>query len=398
MKPLAITGMGVVSPIGIGRAAFREALQDVDAAARAAFSQAPSVLSAEKVPIAIAAEAWGFDPAVSLGDKGLRNFDRLTKLMLVAAKEALEDSGLKRDGAHVVTTGQRVGASIATAYGSLDAMTELNLVAELEDPRFINPNRFPNTVVNSSAGYVAIWEDLQAPNVTVVDGNCGALDAVLVADTHMGNGRADAFVVGGAEVLSEPLYLAFRKLNLLAEGDSTWAPGAASAQGLRLAEAAAFLCVERAELAAQRNARVLAHVIGYGTAFEAPVSGAVLAHVSADAVAQAVHQALSDAKLQASDIDVVSSAVNGIARFDQVEIKALKALFGDRVAITASKAIWGEGLGAGGALAMLQAVEWFAGAPVAPIISGTAASKPRHVLVLAVGFYGNVSAVILRSA
>lgn len=402
MKPLAITGVGVVSPIGIGRAQWRAALNDPASAAHKAFSGTPTVLSPEKVPNALAAEVWGFDPALTLGDKGLRNFDRLTKLMIVAAKEALEDSGLKRDGAHVVTTGDRVGVAVATAYGSLDVMTELNLVAELEDPRFLNPNRFPNTVANSSAGYVAIWEDLRAPNVTVVDGNCGALDAVLAAETHLACRRADAFIVGGGEVLSEPLFLAFRKLGLLAEAGDNCQPGYGESVGVRLAEGAAFLCVENLAMAEQRKARVLAEIVGYGSAFEPPSSEALVVNASADAVTRAIDLALADAGLNASDIDVVSSGVSGLPQFDRVELSALKARFGEQIAIVAPKAIYGESLGAGGAFAMAQVIEWFDGAPVAPLINGmvngSTKGTPRHVLVSTVGFYGNVSAVVLRAS
>lgn len=405
MKPLAITGLGIVCPIAIGRAEFAVAMKDPATAVNLAFRGPSSVLSEDKVPGAIAAEAWGFDPAKTLGDKGLRNFDRLTKLMIVAAKEALQDAGLKRDGAHVVLKPERIGLSVATAYGSLDAMTELNLVAELEDPRFLNPNRFPNTVANSSAGYVAIWEDLQAPNVTVVDGNCGALDAVLAAETHLACGRADAFVVGGGEVLSEPLYLAFRKIDLLAEGERVWAPGEARSQGIRLSEGAVFLCMEPAALAQHRNARVLAEVVGYGSAFEPPASEALLAHASEDALTRAVEQALADASLAVSDIDAVSSGVSGLPMFDSVEVASLRKLFGASVPITMPKAMIGESFGAGGAFAMAQAVEWFAGAPVAPLVgapttplvSGSSPKSLRHVLVCTMGYYGNVSAVILRA-
>ncbi len=397
MKPLAITGVGVVSPVGLDRMSFEASLSDPSAATARAFASTPTVLAADKVPNALAAEAWGFDPAQSLGDKGLRNFDRLTKLMIVAAKECLEHAGLKRDGAHVVTTPERVGLSVATAYGSLDAMTELNLVAELEDPRFINPNRFPNTVANSSAGYVAIWEDLRAPNVTVVDGNCGALDAVLAAETHIACGRADAFVVGGGEVLSEPLYLAFRKLGLLAESNRKCAPGQAHSEGIRLGEGAAFLCLESQALAAERQARVLGEVIGYGTAFEAPSADDKLTHISEDAIHRAIDQALADASITAADIDVVSSGANGLHRTDRVELDALAKRFGDRVVVALPKVMVGETFGAGGALAMAQAVAWFAGVKVAPTWRDAVANLPRHVLVVTAGFYGNVSAVVLRA-
>jgi 3-oxoacyl-(acyl-carrier-protein) synthase len=235
-----------------------------------------------------------------------------------------------------------------------------------------------------------------------VDGNCGALDAVLAAETHLACGRADAFVVGGGEVLSEPLYLAFRKIDLLAEGDRKWAPGEAHSQGIRLSEGAVFLCMEPSALARQRGARVLSEVVGYGSAFEPPASEALLAHASEDALTRAVEQALADASLSLSDIDAVSSGVSGLPMFDLVEVASLRKLFGASIPVAMPKAMIGESFGAGGAFAMAQAVEWFSGAPISPLVSGSApnALPPkslRHVLVCTMGYYGNVSAVILRA-
>ena len=115
----------------------------------------------------------------------------------MAARLALLDAGLKKDGKLVVHPEERVGIVCANAYGSLEAITELNRVAKLEDPRYINPAVFPNTVANSTAGYVSIWEGLRALNVAISDGNCGALDAVACADIHLAQNRADAMLVGG---------------------------------------------------------------------------------------------------------------------------------------------------------------------------------------------------------
>src|SRR5207253_1373688 len=143
----------------IGFAAFREALDRLGATSDGvAFRHESSVLSAEKIPNPLAAEVWGFDAAAFLGSKGLRNHDRLTLFLLVAAKQALEDAGLKQNGVHTGYGPDRIGLCSATAYGSLDSIDELVNVAE-QDPRFLNPNRFPNTVINSAAGYVSIWED-----------------------------------------------------------------------------------------------------------------------------------------------------------------------------------------------------------------------------------------------
>jgi 3-oxoacyl-(acyl-carrier-protein) synthase len=387
--------VGVVSPLGIGFDAVRSSLDAHATLAQSLFRAESKVLSAEKIPEPLAAEV-DFDPTPFLGSKGLRNHDRLTLLMLVAAKQALQDAGLKRDGAHCAYTAERVGLCSATAYGSLDSIDELVNVAELQDPRFVNPNRFPNTVINSAAGYVSIWEDLRAPNFTIVDGNCGALDAVLTTETHLANGRADAFIVGGGEVLSEPLYLAFRKLRTLADRGRRYHPGHDDGEGMRLGEGAAYLAVEREAAAAQRNARRYGAIVGYGNTFEPPESEAVLVHASERAVTRCIAMALRDAQLPASAIDLVCASTNGMAAFDRAELAAIDAELGKGVAVAAPKALYGETFGASGALSMVCALGWLAGAQVGPLIRGSAPSQLNHVLVLTVGFYGNVSAVIVE--
>ena len=395
----AITGVGLVSPLGIGYESFTNELRAWANDPRDLFVGHTSLLDANQVAAPLAAECLDFDAKQYLGDKGLRNFDRLTKLLLVCGKLALADSGLKVNGEHRVPP-DRIGVCSATAYGSLEAITEAVQVTELEDPRFLNPNRFPNTVINASAGYVSIWEDLRAPNVTVVDGNCGSLDAVLSAETHLLNGRADAFLVGGGEALSEILYVAFRKLDVLADGTRKFAPGRPESQGMRLGEGAAYLCLEQAEFAHARGARVYGELIGYGNAFEAPGSEALIVHASSDAVARAIRMALDEAKLSPHEIDVVASAQSGIAAFDAAELRGIRAIV-ESAPIAAPKAIFGETCGAGGALAMACGLAWLSGVPVAPLVEGSvdsARQKLRHVLVIAVGYYGNASAVILRAA
>lgn len=400
MTPYAITGVGLVSPLGTGYEAFERELARWASEPRDLFTADQSLLDPARVAQPLAAECLAFDAKQHLGDKGLRNFDRLTKLLIVCGKLALEDAGLKRDGAHQLPP-DRIGVCSATAYGSLEAITEAVQVTELEDPRFLNPNRFPNTVSNAAAGYVSIWEDLRAPNVTVVDGNCGSLDAVLSGETHLRNGRADAFLVGGGEALSEALYVAFRKLGVLADGARKFAPGEADSQGMRLGEGAAYFCLEQAEFARARGARVRAELIGYGNAFAPPPSEALIVHVSSDAVARAIRMALVDAELTPEDIDVVASAQSGIASFDAAEREGIRATVSAPIA--APKAIFGETCGAGGALALACGLAWLTGIDAAPIVEEAPADRARdakreirHVLVTAVGYYGNASAVILR--
>ncbi len=397
MIPLAITGYAVVSPLGVGRSQWLEALRDPAASSARAFA-VPTVLRPDTVPGALAAEVWGFDATQYLGPKGLRNFDRLTRFLIVAGKLALEDAGVKKQGAFVALSPERVGVCSATAYGSLDSITEMMLVSELEDPRYVNPARFPNTVINSAAAYVSIWEDLRAPNTTIVDGNCGALDAVLTCETHLANNRADAFLVGGGEVLSEPLYIAFRKLELLAEGAEGYRPGEPGSRGMRLSEGAAFLCMEPVEGARRRGAEIRATVVGYGNTFEPPASEAVLAHASPRSIDRAVRLALREAGMQPGEIDLVCLSANGIEQFDGAELQAVREIVNPQVAIAAPKSLYGESLGASGAMGMAAVLGWFEGVQPAPLLQGEAAVPATNALVLSVGFYGNASAVVLRKA
>jgi 3-oxoacyl-(acyl-carrier-protein) synthase len=397
MRPLAITGVGLVSPLGIGFTDFRDSMNRHAVLGDKMFVRESSVLAKDKLPDPCVAEVSSFDPTPFLGSKGLRNHDRLTLFLLVAAKQALLDAGLKKDGEHKVYSASRMGLISATAYGSLDAINELVQVAELEDPRFMNPNRFPNTVINSAAGYVSIWEDLRAPNVTVVDGNCGSLDAMLNAETHLSHNRADGFLVGGGEVLSDPLYLAFRKLGILAEGDRVFQPGSPDGQGMRIGEAAAYFCVEREADAKKRGNDRYGCVIGYGNAFEPPESDAVVVHASQKSIERAITAALNDAGLPASAIDGVVGSLNGVAIFDRAELGALETLFGKDVPVIAPKSVYGETFGCGGALGIACALAWLDGASVGPVVRGTMRRKPKALLVPAVGFYGNVSAVIVTA-
>jgi len=388
---LAVTGYGIACAAGVGREAFEAALEDPERAAAAATEGASEVLPAEAFASARTAEVRGFDAASWLGPKGLRNFDRLTKFLITAAKLALEDAGVKRDGAFVALGPSQVGICSATAYGSLEAIHELQKVASLEDPRYINPQRFPNTVINAAAGYVSIWETLEAPNTTIVDGNCGSLDAVLSAATHLQHHRGDAFLVGGGEVVSEPLSLALDRLGVLARaggGDEGLVPG----------EGGAYLLVERPDDAAARGAHTLAEIVGYGSAFEPPSREGAVVHGSAHAVRAAMEGALAEARVAPAEVDVVASAHGGLAFVDAAEAEGIRQVFGDQVAIAAPKRLTGESFGAAGAMAMVAALGWLAGRPVGPRIAGKPPARVRHVLVNTVGFYGNVSSVLLRGA
>ncbi len=379
MRPLAITGLGVASPLGLGWEAFRAGLA---APAGAAFSTTPTSFTAAAHPALRVAEVANFDPRPIVGDKGLRNNDRLTRLLLVAARLGLEHAGLKRAGAFAALGPTEVGVCASTAYGSLEAIHELDVVARLEDPRYLNPARFPNTVINSSVGYVSIWEELRALNATVTNGPTGGLDAFDAASIWIDAGRAKAVLTGGAEAMSEGLWQAFRRLGALDENPEVWAPGDVGSRGLRLGEGACLAVVEDLAAARERGATVLAEVVGYGAAFEPAEDSQPMVHVSAEALTRAVHIAV--ASVERARVIMAVSGLSGLGVLDEPERAAIAAALGD-VPVKKPKAWFGETLGAAGAFGVAAAIEWLSDAR-----AGDCA------VVTSVGFYGNASALVVR--
>jgi 3-oxoacyl-(acyl-carrier-protein) synthase len=396
MTPRAITGLGIASTIGVGKEAFYAGLRTPPAIADRAplISFDPSKYGGDG-QLAQVLEVPNFDPAKYLGDKGLRTLDRLTKLLVVAARLALHDAGLKKDNHYIESSPERVGLCCSNAYGSLEAITELDRVAKLEDARYINPAKFPNTVSNSASGYVSIWEDLRALNVAVSDGNCGGLDAVACADVYFETGRADAILVGGGEAMSEALFLAFHKL------------GALSPRAL-LGEGAALFSLEPLDLAQERGAPVLALVTGYGTSFVAPDTEGGLIHPSAEAMERAIKSALAEAGIGPEDVDICASSLSGLKAFDARELAAIGKAIGPDACLAQPKALLGETLGAGGAMGMATALAWLQGvSPCTEVLRTPANPNPQParvpakldtVLVTTMGYYGNASAVVMRRA
>jgi 3-oxoacyl-(acyl-carrier-protein) synthase len=387
MKPRVITGLGIASALGTSTEEFFAAFKS--GAPETALNRPPfNSFDASGYHDPPIVEVPAFDPTIHLGDKGLRTLDRLTKLLVVAARLALHDSGIKTANAFGPLQPTDVGVCCSNAYGSLEAITELDRVAVLEDARYINPAKFPNTVSNSASGYVSIWEDLRALNVSVSDGNCGALDAVSCTDIFLETSRARAILTGGGESMSEALYLAFDRLGVL---------GAAMPTGgrTRLGEGAAFLVLETEDDANARGAKTMALVTGYGTAFVGPKDDVSLLFASSASLERAIASALDDAGITAKDVDLVVSGMAGIDHFDREEKAGIEKAVGD-VAIAAPKQIFGETLGAGGALAMAASLAWLDGAPISCLVAGTAPAQVKTVLVTSIGYYGNASALVMR--
>jgi 3-oxoacyl-(acyl-carrier-protein) synthase len=364
MRPLRIRGSAALCAFGVERDALTQALARNEPL-RARSLPDDSVVLRDRSPGVLAFDVPGFSPEAVLGDKGLRTLDRLTKLLVVAARQAVVHAELKRDGAWSDVAPSDVGICTSNAYGSLEAIHELDRVATLEDPRYINPAKFPNTVSNSASGYVSIWEDLRAFNVTVSNGNPGGLDAFYIAGMHAANGRARHVLVGGGEAMSDALCVAWQRLGL-----GTKEPNVAP-----LAESCTYVVVDANHGGGDNRPGV--YVTGYGSAFE-PKATSSLFVPAPQAMKRAVALALADAKLDGRAIDVVLTGACGIGAFDDAEREGIAHLVS-------------ETLGGAGALSVCVASMMLSGEVAFP----GAGAPPKHVLITALGFNGNASALVL---
>lgn len=340
---IAVTGIGVFSPIGNGRDHYWNALKE----GKKGFRQI-TVFDSAALSVHVAGEV-DFDPVALLGKKGLRDLDRSTRLLSAAALAAVDDAKLliSDDNSH------DAGVSVGSTFGSLHSISQFDRSGLIEGPRMVNPSHFPNTVLNSPASRVSIRLNIKGFNTTISTGCCSGLDAIAYAADFIRLKRADVVLAGGVEELCEETLLFFEKMGYLSGADGSdplCCPFDARRKGTILSEGAAVLVLEDMDHALNRGAEILALVKGCGNAFssERPEAG----------LAAAMRAALNEAVATSNDIGYIAASANGTARLDAMETRAIREVFGElagQVPVSAVKSMCGETYSASGALAVAAA-------------------------------------------
>ena len=342
-RRVVVTGIGVLSPLGDSAAALHRALCDGGAADGPVEGFAVEGLQAPR-----AVELRGFDPGRYLGaDGNFRPLDRTGQLAACAARLALADAGWEVEAVRE----HELALTVGTMYGSVRTIAEFDRRGIQAGPLYVKPFDFANSVINAAAGQTAIWHHLRGPSTTVSAGTASGVQALALGADLVADGRAEVVLAGGAEELCFESLFSFARAHLLANGDGPPRPFDGRSGGFVLGEGAAFLVLESAEGAAARGARVLGSVLGHGAAFD-PSQGRD-ASSGGRAVERAVALALAHAELSPDAIGAVAAAANGHRAADAREAAGLAAALGERAAtvpVTAPKGVFGECLGASGAL------------------------------------------------
>jgi len=350
-RRVVITGLGCVTPIGRGREAFWKAACE-------GRSGVSLVTRFDTTGFEVRIAGWlpDFDPQPVIPPRDARRIDRYAQFALVAADEAVRDSGLELER----EDRDRLGCIIGSGIGGLQEMEEQKAILLQRGPDRVSPFLIPKMMANSAGGLIGIQFGLRGPNCTVLTACASSSHAIGDAYFHVAYGMADVVLTGGAEATITPLGLAgFIACKALSKRNDEPArasrPFDRDRDGFVMGEGGGILVLEELEHARARGARIYAEVLGFGATCDAH-------HITApepegSGAARSMSTALRDAGLAPSDVSYINAHGTSTPLNDAMETRAIKRTFGDhayRLAINSTKSMIGHLLGASGGVELVQ--------------------------------------------
>lgn len=346
-RRVVITGVGLVSPLGVGTRENWEAL----VAGRCGIGPITRFDTSD-YPAKIAGEVKGFDPANYSPLKEIKKSDLFIHYALAATQFAMEDSALKISAANA----ERVGVYIGSGIGGLPSIERQHAELLAKGPRRISPFFIVGLIVNLASGQVSIRYGAKGPNLANSTACSTGTHAIGDSARIIARGDADAMICGGAEGVITPLavggFSAMRALSTRNESPHTASrPFDAERDGFVIGEGAGIVVLEELEHALRRGAPIYAEVAGYGCSADA-------FHISApsedgDGPIRVMRNALADAGVGPEVVDYVNAHGTSTPVGDRIETLAIRKVFGEhasKVAISSTKSMTGHLLGAAGGL------------------------------------------------
>jgi 3-oxoacyl-[acyl-carrier-protein] synthase II len=341
---VVVTGLGPVTPVGVGVDAFWDAL----VAGRSGIDRIQRFDPSE-LPVRIAGEIRDFSPEAWMTPKEVKRTDRAVHFAIAAAKLAWTDAG------EPSVDPARTGVMFSTGIGGLESLLKQHLVLLEKGPDRVSPFMVPMLMPNAAAGHVAMAFGFTGPNACITTACAAGSHAVGEAFRLIKYGFADVCVAGGTEASILPLTVAgFAQMQALTRNPD---PATASRpfdkerDGFVLSEGAGALVLEEAGRATARGARIYAEVCGYGASADAH-------HITAPepeglGAIQALQAALEEAEESPDAIDYINAHGTSTPLNDAAETRAIKKSLGDqayRTPVSSTKSMTGHMLGAAGAV------------------------------------------------
>ncbi len=410
---VVITGMGVVSPIGIGISQFWNA-------ALLGLSGITQIESFGDLPMEgyrsrIAGQIPSFQPPDPDEDKFSSRVDRYAQMALMATREAIQDSGLCFESERAERLGVIAGVGMG---GMMMGERELTTLYELHKPHRVHPNFIPTITLNSASGIIALAVGAKGPNLTVSTACSSSIHAIGQAMQCIRQGQADMMIATGADASITPLVFAgfcsLRALSTKYQDRPSLAsrPFDRGRDGFVMGEGAGTLILESLQHAIRRKARIYAEVVGYAATSEA--YHMVIPKEDGLDIARTMTLALQDANVEPKQVDYINAHATSTVLGDEVEVKGLRAVFGKRVEkilVNATKSLIGHTLGASGAIAAIASTLSLDQSVIHPTVnytdpdpncalpgisSKTQKKSLRMALVNAFGFGSNNAVLVLK--
>jgi 3-oxoacyl-[acyl-carrier-protein] synthase II len=350
MRRVAVTGMGIISPLGNTCGDFFSNL----AAGKSGIRRLSTNFD-ERLSIRIAAEA-DFNGEEYFPKKIARTLDRVSQFAVVAAAQAWKDAGLelteeeKRKGGVYLGTGMGGAGTLEDSYGELF----------LKHARRVHPLTVLKAMNNAAASHISIELGLKGPCLTYSTACSSSAVAIGEAFRQVKHGYADIMLAGGTEaLLTFGLFMSWESIGTLAleavDPSTSCRPFSKDRTGFVLGEGAAVLVLESLERALKRGAHIYGEIVGYGSTADAHH----IAKPSVEGQALAMGSALEEARMQPGEIDHINAHGTATVVNDVVETQAIKKVFGERaytVPVSSTKSMHGHLLGAAGAVELVAAV------------------------------------------
>lgn len=335
MTRVVITGIGIISPFGRGKAAALAALREARSGVRAISSIDASALNCR-----MAGEVPGE------AHEGLhRGHDRFTRFALIAAEEATAQAGA------LGVEEERIGVLIGTGLGGCETLDGSYKRLYADNTR-VPPLSIPMSMYNAASAAVSAKFGAKGVSYSVVSACASSAHAIGLAAQAIRSGQADAMLAGGSDAPLVPgIIRAWESLRVLAidneHPEAACRPFSADRKGLVLAEGAAVLVLESFERARARGAEILGEIAGFGATSDA----GHITDPSADGASRAIRLALRDAHLNAEDVGYINAHGTGTRANDVTETNAIREVFGENAPpVSSTKSLHGHAMGASGAI------------------------------------------------
>ncbi len=357
MHRVVITGAGTINPLGHSVPATFEAMRE----GRCGIGEL-EIRDVDRLSIKIGGQVKGYDPDAQFNRQQQALYDRFTQFTLIAAREAIDQSGLEFAGALAAESGVVLG----TSGGGLTTQDENYRVVYEEGKNRVHPFIVPKLMNNSAASHVSITWNLKGPSFTVATACASSNHAMGQAFWLIRNGAARVMVTGGSEsMLVFGGVKAWEGLRVMSK--DACRPFSANRNGMVQGEGAGIFVFEEYEHARARGAEIVAEIIGFSMTSDA--SDIVMP--SQRGAARAVSGAMRDAKIDPSQVAYINAHGTGTAANDKTECAAVANVFGrhaDKVMISSTKSMHGHLIGGTGAVELLAVIMALKDGIVAPTI------------------------------